>query len=163
MWYKAIISDEYQYFQVNSLEDREKLQALNTTTGTSFSLSLASKNRQKIGELSVIDDSSLIIFKSEVISVFKEIGEFIQLKGLDGYNLLVPDVIDALDVSNSEIDYFRGTQEIKRIRKYSFNNKVSNKKVFKLPIIASPVFFSSEVVEIYNNNGFHGIDFVEIK
>jgi len=163
VWYKAVIADEYQYFQVASLDDREILQALSNTPETVFSFSMATKNRQKKGELSVIDDASLIVFKKDITSVFNGIGEFIQIKGLDDYNLLVPDVIDALDVEKSEIDYFRGTQEIKRIRKYVFNSKVDGKKVFKLPITASPVFFSSDVLDIYNENGFQGVDFVEIK
>ena len=158
--YKPIIANSYQFFETDSLEHLEMLQQRKYDAINSFSFTLANENRDTLGDITVIDNSMLLAFSKNAAIVFKTLGRFIPLPTFEDFFLFEPPIVDALDLNQSVIDYFPGTQQIKRIRKYKFIvDQVEKYDIFVLPIKGSPVFVTETFVDLYNTSKFKGLDF----
>ena len=158
--FEPIISDNYQFYEADSLEHLEMLQEKDYRYINSIHFSLAKVNRDKLGDITIIDNSMLLAFSERATNIFKSAGKFLNLQDTDDYSLLDAPIINALDYEKSIIDYFAGTQQLKRIRKYFFNTQVIKEiDAFTLPIQGSPVFVTDTFVEKYKVNGYNGLDF----
>lgn len=158
--YKPLIADNYQFFETKSLEILDILNNRDYKHIEDDSFSLCSLNRKLLGDITIIDSSMLLAFSNQAKQSFSKSGNFISLKGLNNYELFEAPILDALDYQNSQIDYFSGTQQIKRIRKYSFITSMLNKvELFQLPIKGTPVFVTDIFIDKFKTNGYNGLDF----
>ena len=158
--YKPLISDNYQFFMTSSLDKLEQFISQNYKNFEEEKFSLVTKERNLLGDITVIENSMLLVFSEKAKKQFCDIGSFITSKALNGYSLLIPQIIDALNYQDSCIEYFSGTKDIMNINKYSFyNEKLEGLQAFILPIKACPVFVTDKFIEKYKANNYNGIDF----
>lgn len=158
--YKAFLAESgYQYFSADS-ESIERLLNRDYSCVKELKLKLNTTDRKILGDITVIESSLLILFSSAIVLNFDSAGSFIDLPKLDNFKLFVPEIIDALDWTKSEIDYFSDGKRLKRIRKYVFkSDMISEKEAFSLPIDNSPVFFTSIFFDKFKKLGLKGLDF----
>lgn len=119
---------------------------------------------KKRGNICPIEDLCFSIaidnYAKQVLSL-KE--RCIPIEDSDGYEFVVPKVLDALDIDNSEIDFFSGTEKIKRIRKYVFHtNMLKNEELFIIPNYVSSVMCTESFYNRYVENKLTGISFQKI-
>ncbi|MBR0100990.1 MAG: hypothetical protein IJP90_14935 [Treponema sp.] len=158
--FKPLIASNYQFFETDTLEHLEMLQNRNYKDISLINFSIASVDREFLGDITIIDSSLLFAFSSRAKEAFKNDGRFISIDSLKCYSLFEPPVIDALDFDNSLIDYFSGTQKLKRIRKYMFlQEKIGANLSFVLPFKGSPMFVTEKFIAKYNKLGYNGLDF----
>ena len=158
--YKILIADNYSFFESNSIFDNYKLQEHDYSCLPEMSFSLFSKKRPLVGDITVIDNSSLVLFSNTAVSVFPN-EKYIDIKGIADYKLLELPFIDTLDYKKSKIDYFEGSsKQLKRIRKYVFlEEKLKDTDIFTLPIKGEPAFATENFVSKYKAAGLTGIVF----
>ena len=158
--YKPLIADNYQFFETKSLEIADMLNNRDYSHLENNSFSLCTLDRRFLGDITIIDSSMLLAFSNKAKQLFPKSGNYISLKGLNEFEFLEPPIIDALDYQNSQIDFFVGKQQIKRIRKYSFiTSMLNNVELFQLPIKGTPVFVTDIFIEKFKTNGYNGLDF----
>lgn len=160
--YEATIAENYQFFEVSSVDEIVKLQNRDFANKDEIVFSLEKEERDLLGDLSVINSIALPLFSQNAMTVFNK-EDYVHFKTLDGFSLLRPKVIDALDTEKSMIDYFSGTKKLKRIRKYAFyEDKIADAFCFMLPIKASTVFFTDKFLDACALNNFKGFDYYPI-
>jgi hypothetical protein len=161
--YKIYLSDNYQFVESNSIFENYKLCGHDYSGLMKMSFTAAKLNREFIGEITVLDNSSLVLFSQKALDFFPEYKYVMQRKILDYYLAEIP-IIDALDYEHSSIEYFRGTNDLKRINNYVFKeNKLTGIGLFTLPIKGCPVFATELFVNKYKKAKFSGLDFAEMK
>ncbi len=158
--YKPLISDNYQFFMTSSLDKLEQFISQNYRNFEEEDFCLSTKERNLLGDITVIENSMLLVFSERAKELFYDAGSFITSKALKGYSLLIPQTVDALNYQDSSIEYFSGTKDIMNINKYSFyNEKLEGLQAFILPIKACPIFVTDKFIEKYKANNYNGIDF----
>lgn len=76
------------------------------------------------------------------------------------YEIIIPSVIDALDVEKSDITYFSGTKQIKRIAKYYFKvNRLKDIDLFIIPNCLTPVMCTDRFYDCCKQNKLTGVSF----
>ncbi len=159
--YKVCLSESYQFFSGLDSQKMQKFEKNDFSEIDKIRFSLDSKDRPNVGDITTVATSCCLAFSKKAQKVFSGLS-FVNLNDTDFCICNIPE-IDALDMENSQIDYFQDTKKLKRIRKYSFNiDVVGNHICFKLPIIASPVFVTQKFVDKYLKEGFKGVDFVKV-
>ena len=158
--YKVYLSENYQYYSANSLEDIEKLRKQDYSCVNELELKRNTENRAFVGDITVIETSQILLFSEKALSFFKSIGKFVALPKLNDFELLVPEIVDALDFGKSTIDYFSDGTRLKRVRKYVFKtDAIAEKEIFSLPIESSSTFVTDVFFEKYKKYGLTGLDF----
>lgn len=161
--YKINLLDGFSYFGCNGLGSLEKLQNRDYSDVRNITFVKNIGNSNRFGDISIIDFSTLLVFSEKAKNVFYNFGNYIKLPNLENYELFEPRIIDALDYEESVIDYFKDSKDIKRIRKYIFQEKlISGVDAFVLPILPSPIFVTEAFTELYAKNNFEGLEFSKV-
>jgi hypothetical protein len=114
--------------------------------------------------------SRIPIFSEKAFSLLQAFltgyGQFFSLSSSDGsfYGFNVTNIVDALDMSSSDIDYFPGTSRILEIRRHVFRDDLELPPVFIIPQFtrASKLFVTSEYVDAVAATGLPGACFTEL-
>lgn len=157
--YKVYLSEGFTYFSVLNFEDENRIENKDYTNIEKVNIKFENDDRDMNGDITILDTSSSLLFSSKAKKIFNN-EKFIFIPQTTNYYLLDALVIDALNMKKSKIDYFSGTDRIKRINKYIFEEgKILNIDTFKLPIIASPVFVTESFLKKYSENNLTGLEF----
>ena len=161
--YKVLLADNYIFFESNSIFDNYKLHEHDYSCLPGMNFVLFSKNRHLTGDITVIDNPSLILFSKKAVSVFPK-EKYIDIKGIADYKLLELPLIDALDYKNSQIEYFQtAPKQLKNIREYVFlEEKLKDTEIFALPIKGERAFATENFVCKYKAAGLTGIEFHQL-
>lgn len=119
------------------------------------------KSEESLGNVCPIEISCLTVaIDAKAKSSVNIKNKCISLTGVNGYELVIPKLIDALDTEKSEIAFFSETTQIKRIKKYCFTtNRLRNIDLFIIPNCLTPVMCTDRFYDCCKQNKLTGISF----
>lgn len=163
--FQVIPSEKYSYFQFTNINQTLSYISairLNQFTDTSINNLKLIKNKYE-GNFATIEISSISIAgDSNVQKENPEIGKWVSINGNSNYKVLLPEVVNALDMKESEFDYFKSGR-IMRIKKYVFDTKkLLNKYLFILPEITSTLLVTDLFLKKYKDYNYCGLEFQKI-
>ena len=160
--FQVIPLEKYSYFQFSSLKQtHEYISLLRTSSFADQTIgNLDFIKNEFEGDFASIEISCISIAGSTNIqNLFPKIGKWIPILNNPNYKILLPEVINALDMKESEFNFFRDGR-IMNITKYVFDTRMlKNKYIFVLPEITSTLFATDLFIEKYNNLNCRGLEF----
>ena len=132
------------------------------TTNNSFIGHLEMKSKSKrIGNICPIEVSCLTIAVDSYSKGLLSINNaYLPISCLDGFEMVVPSVIDALDNRRSEFEYFSDGKRIMTIKKYWFNlATLKGIDLFIIPDCVTPVMCTDSFADQCKKNKLSGVSF----
>lgn len=112
-------------------------------------------------DFTVVCNTTILAIRSTLVNEIKKWDLENIIKINNNYSIVIPRLIDALDIGNSKLEKFRKSNRIRTIKKYVFQeDKIRDAYLLKLNCLdCSPVYATQNFVDFVNENKLTGITF----
>lgn len=168
------MANQYQWLRPSSAADMELLNQLaqGTPIGAQWSPAevVLLRESERFEELLPSDFPCLLgppVFSSRAVTILRDLlesgGEFLPLRSKDGelYAYNITNVIDALDLTASDVKFMSDGIRVVSIQRYGFQrDKLVGAAIFRIPqVLRSRVFVTDEFVQRVESHSLTGFRF----
>lgn len=163
--YSVCPSKKYGFLSTNNVDEMQMLiKKIKCCSLDKNCRIIGLEKKEKLGNICPVEVSCISVaidFRAK--QVLDLCNTCISIENIDGYEFVIPEVIDVLDTKKSDISYFKGSANIKWIDRYCFDTgKLTNTDLFVIPNCITPVMCTDKFYNCVKQNRLTGISFKKI-